>query len=171
MDNRLQSVHLHYPRRQEFRLAREQLLQAQGRETVLHEGETPLAPVEGGEPAGSQTDTVSVPLPFRFALLDGDVVHPLKFGLNTIGRSSQNDVVLSANYVSRRHCAIVVHATSGCEIFDLASRNGTFLNDTSLQRARILRNGDFIRICDRKLVFVEHCEPASLNNQDTQQIS
>lgn len=171
MDARLQSVHLHYPRRQEFRLAREQLLRMQGRETALHQGETPLAPVEGGAPASSEANTLSVGLPFRFALLDGDVVHPLKYGLNTIGRSSQNDVILNENYVSRRHCAIVVHASSGCEIFDLASRNGTYLNDCSLQRARILRNGDFIRICDRKLVFVEHCEPASLNDQDTQHIS
>jgi len=38
-----------------------------------------------------------------------------------------NDVVLQDAYVSRRHCAILIHLTGErCELHDIASKNGTF---------------------------------------------
>ena len=51
-----------------------------------------------------------------------------KVGLNTVGRMPDNDVVVQDAYVSRRHCAIVVHTGDRCEVHDIASKNGTYLN-------------------------------------------
>jgi len=168
VDPRLQSVHLTYPRRQEFRQAREDVLHARGNETLQLEGEMPAARIEERGPVDSQANTASIELPFRYALMDGDEVFPLKVGLNTVGRASENDVILKENYVSRRHCAIVVHASSGCEIFDMASRNGTFLNDRTLKAPHTLRSGDRVRICDRTFTFVERAAPSDSFVNDTQ---
>ena len=169
MDARLQSIHLSFPRRQEFRQAREEILQARGNETLLLEGEIPPARVDTPiiDAAHSNANTALIELPFRFALTDGDVVYPLKIGLNSIGRSSDNDVILKEHYVSRRHLAIVVHTSDGCEVFDMASRNGTFLNDSTLSQPRFLRSGDRIRICDRSFTFVERAAPSGSFDHDT----
>jgi hypothetical protein len=166
----LQSVHLPFPRRQEFRDAREDILQARGQHTIAQEGETPPARVDSPAnlPLDSQANTASIELPCRFALMEGNTIYPLKVGLNTLGRSSENDVVLKEHYISRRHCAIVVHVGSACEVFDMASRNGTFLNDHSLTGSHRLRSGDRIRICDRSFIFIERAAPSDSFINDTQ---
>jgi pSer/pThr/pTyr-binding forkhead associated (FHA) protein len=64
-----------------------------------------------------------------------------------------NDVVLKDASVSRRHCAIVVHATRGCELHDTASKNGTYLNGKRIGGPTRLINGDQIRLCEVTLVF------------------
>jgi pSer/pThr/pTyr-binding forkhead associated (FHA) protein len=171
VDPRLQSVHLPYPRRQEFRDAREDILQARGTQTLVQEGETPPACLDSplrDAPIDSQANTASIELPFRFALVEGNNVFPLKVGLNTLGRSSENDVVLKEHYVSRRHCAIIVHVGSACEVFDMASRNGTFLNENTLKGPLRLRSGDRIRICDRSFIFIERAAPSDSFVHDTQ---
>jgi pSer/pThr/pTyr-binding forkhead associated (FHA) protein len=71
-----------------------------------------------------------------------------------VGRAPDNDVVISDAYVSRRQCAILVHAGDGCELHDVASKNGTFLNGQKLDGPTLLHDGDEIRMCDRQLVFV-----------------
>ena len=38
---------------------------------------------------------------------------PLKVGLNTLGRSSDNDVIIAEEFVSRRHCTILIHLHDG----------------------------------------------------------
>src|SRR4029077_10818301 len=75
---------------------------------------------------------VPVPKDLQFWLLDKEFVYPPRIGLNTIGRSPENDVVVKDGYVSRRHCAILVHAGDGCELHDTASKNGTFINGRKL---------------------------------------
>jgi pSer/pThr/pTyr-binding forkhead associated (FHA) protein len=99
----------------------------------------------------------------RFWLVDRNSVYPLKTGLNTIGRSPENDVVLQDAYVSRRHCAILVHAGDGCEVHDTASKNGTFLNGRKLAGPSRLQSGDEIRMCDCQLIFMSKAgeEPPS----------
>lgn len=91
----------------------------------------------------------------QFLLVDKDYVYPLRVGLNTVGRLADNDVVVPDAYVSRRHCAIVVHATNGCELHDVASKNGTFLNGCKINGPTRLNSGDEIRMCNRQLVFVK----------------
>jgi hypothetical protein len=94
----------------------------------------------------------------RYVLIDhqADLLYPLKTGLNTIGRLPDNDIVFEEDTVSRRHCAILVHAWGGCELHDTASRNGTFLNGQPFWRPIPLASGDQIRLCRRLLHLV--CE-------------
>ena len=87
-------------------------------------------------------------------LSDDQYIYPLKVGLNTVGRSSDNDVVVSDCFISRRHCAILVHSRNGYELHDTASKNGVFLNGARLDCPASLKSGDTIRICERQFVFV-----------------
>jgi pSer/pThr/pTyr-binding forkhead associated (FHA) protein len=154
-DPRLNSMHLPAARREDFRAARADMLHACGAETVL-----------GAKPASGTAQQTAVfrggqPLPAgaTFVLLDGDAVHPLKFGINTVGRMPDNDVVLPDPYVSRRHVAIVVHIRHGCEIHDFASKNGTLVNGKRVQGRAELRSGDRIQLSDRVLVFMTALPP------------
>jgi hypothetical protein len=151
-DPRLCSIHLEtLPRRQEYRRAREQLLNACGQQTLAID-QAQFAALRSGlapppeSPAG-QTAT-------KFWLVDRDAFYPLKVGLNTIGRMPDNDVAVLDGSVSRRHCAVVVHATRGCELYDTASKNGTFLNGERVSAPTPLKPGDQIRLCERQFIFV-----------------
>jgi pSer/pThr/pTyr-binding forkhead associated (FHA) protein len=88
-----------------------------------------------------------------YVLRDGPATYPLKMGLNTVGRLPDNDVVIADPYISRRHCAIVIHANNQCEIQDIASKNGTIVNGQPIQRPSRLQPGDSITLCDRKIIF------------------
>ena len=74
-------------------------------------------------------------------LSDGEFIYPLHVGVNTLGRSSNNDVVVEDAYSSRRHCAILVHSSETFELHDTASKNGTYLNGTRLSGPAPLRVG------------------------------
>ena len=86
--------------------------------------------------------------------MDRDSVYELKVGLNTIGRMSDNDVSVPDGGVSRRHCVIVVHATKACELYDTASKNGTFLNGERVSGPAVLTPGDRIHMYRRLFVFL-----------------
>ena len=62
-------------------------------------------------------------------------------------------------FISRRHCAILVHASRGCELHDTASKNGTFLNEAKLAKPTRLKCGDKIRVCDRQFIFLIKGQP------------
>ncbi|MBY0524316.1 MAG: FHA domain-containing protein [Gemmataceae bacterium] len=141
----LNSVHLHaLPRRQDYRRAREFALRARGADTIAAERITPTA-------IRTKLDARGI---VRYVLVEGDAIFPLKVGLNTLGRFLDNDIVLGEGHISRRHCALVVHAGSGCELHDLASKNGTLLNGQRLTRPTWLVSGDQIRLCDRHFTFL-----------------
>ena len=61
-----------------------------------------------------------------------------------IGRSSELDLVLIEDMVSRKHACITL-ASGGITIADLGSTNGTFVNGEKVQRAQ-LKEGDRILI-------------------------
>src|SRR5215210_675536 len=128
LDVRLNSVHLEAPRRQEFRAARDRLLGARGGETMAAERLTGLDGPDDGNTAIRNLPGVSAAAPARYVLMDADYTYPLKVGLNTVGRMPDNDVVVPDAYVSRRHCAVLVHTGDRCELHDVASKNGTYLN-------------------------------------------
>jgi len=159
-DPRLNSIHLELPRRQEFRAARELLLNGRGDQTICAERQGGFAPcppnVTGvGQVGGG--DAVAA----RFVLVDKECVYPLKTGLNTIGRLPDNDVIVEDGYVSRRHCAVLVHADDRCELHDVASKNGTLLNGQKIEGPTNLKSGDEIRMCARNLVFVSRVADAA----------
>jgi hypothetical protein len=152
-DPRLNSIHLELPRRQNFRAARDLLLNARGSHTLCAEA--------AGDPRGPSPNLTAIDQPgadealaAKFVLMDRDYVYPLKVGLNTIGRMPDNDVVLEDAYVSRRHCAVLVHLGDSCDLHDVASKNGTFLNGRKIEGPTRLKSGDEIRMCNKNLVFV-----------------
>jgi pSer/pThr/pTyr-binding forkhead associated (FHA) protein len=56
---------------------------------------------------------------------------PLKAGLNSFGRKTENDVTIADPYVSGKHGVIEV-AADGLFFTDIGSTNGTMLNDAKL---------------------------------------
>jgi hypothetical protein len=152
-DPRLNSVHLEAPRRQLFRHARDMLLNARGWQTLAAENAESLE--HSSHPHTIvQKESNAPPTDLRFWLADREFIYPLKIGLNTVGRAPENDVVVQDAYVSRRHCAVLVHAGDGCELHDTASKNGTFLNGKKIGGPTTLNPGDEIRMCDRQFVFL-----------------
>jgi hypothetical protein len=157
-DPRFNSVHLPAPRRQDYRRARVVLFDACGNHTLV------AAEPKSAEPSGSHTihqnlKDVAPPVESEFWLMDRDYIYPLKPGLNSLGRSPDNDVVVPDEFISRRHCAIVVHVHNhAVELHDTASKNGTFLNGSRLGNPMRLRPGDEIRVCDRRFTLVSRDE-------------
>lgn len=70
--------------------------------------------------------------------------HPLKPGEMIIGRSSQAQLQIDHESVSRRHARIVL-TESGVLVADLGSTNGTYVNDEPVQE-RQLTHGDLIKV-------------------------
>ncbi len=72
----------------------------------------------------------------------------LENDVTTIGRGRDNDIVLASDCVSRRH-ARIERRGEGMYIVDLASTNGTFVNEERKPvRERRLARGDQLRIGD-----------------------
>jgi pSer/pThr/pTyr-binding forkhead associated (FHA) protein len=90
---------------------------------------------------------------FTFYLKDGVNVYPLHFGMNSVGRLPDNDVVIRDECVSRRHCAIVIHSDMRVELHDVASKNGTLLNGKKIPQPTKLQTGDRITLCNRQFTF------------------
>jgi hypothetical protein len=77
----------------------------------------------------------------------------LRQGDTKIGRSSQCEVrILGDDEISREHCLIRVSGQQH-QLYDLASRNCTYLNDSQVREARTLRDGDLIRVGNTVLSF------------------
>src|SRR3954453_20436107 len=97
-DSHLNSVHLDFQRRDDFRHAREALLSARGNRTISLESFDAPGPANGshtmieGPPAGIPENT-------DYWLLDQDAIYPLKIGINAIGRLPDNDVVVPVPYI------------------------------------------------------------------------
>lgn len=64
--------------------------------------------------------------------------------IKTIGRAQGADIIVDAALVSRIHCRLEAQ-TDGLTVLDLASTNGTFVNDQRIERAR-LAVGDRLRV-------------------------
>ena len=153
-DHPLNSMHLEWPRREVFRRARAHLFNSCGEQTRLGG----VLERSDPQPIGVSNTLVQnledrLPEGLDFGLMDKESIYPLKVGVNTIGRLRDNDVVIEDPHVSRRHCAIVIHASNGIELHDGASKNGTFLNGARLSGPTPLSAGDEIRMCDSQLIF------------------
>lgn len=152
-DPRLNSLHLDPTRRQDFRRAREALLQTRGNETIYAERRRDEEADPGTTFIHNNKGNAPAPGTLEVWLVDREYIYPLKIGLNTMGRSADNDVVVEDLYVSRRHCAILVHSDNACVLQDVASKNGTFINGVRIGGPTSLKAGDEIRICNRHFVF------------------
>ncbi len=151
-DYNLNSMHLEAPRREEFRQARARLLDALGDLTRMADKGPP--PSAGDSRTIIQELEERMPPGVEYVLMDQNHTYPLKVGLNTIGRLPDNDVILEDPYVSRRHCAVLIHTDRRSELHDVASKNGTYLNGSKIVGPALLSSGDEIRLCERQLVFI-----------------
>lgn len=62
-----------------------------------------------------------------------------------VGRDEDCQLRLSSSLVSRQHCALDVRA-DGIWVRDLASQNGTYVNDVAVTEPLLLRAGDILRV-------------------------
>jgi len=96
-------------------------------------------PSQSGMP-GSKLIKIRLALkgrPVQSYTFDKDVI--------TVGRSPDCDIVLDNAGVSRNHVRIVQTPGGYYEVEDLGSSNGTFVNDTQVQR-EYLMNNDVVRV-------------------------
>jgi pSer/pThr/pTyr-binding forkhead associated (FHA) protein len=63
----------------------------------------------------------------------------------TIGRATGADFILDAALVSRVHCRLRVLEDGALEVKDLESTNGTFVNGTRIETARVAP-GDTLKV-------------------------
>lgn len=71
-----------------------------------------------------------------------------------IGRSSKNAIVIADDRSSRRH-AEVFYENEAWKVRDLGSRNGTFVDGTSVQSVHSLQTGQVIQVAGVSMSFVE----------------
>ncbi|BBX95410.1 transcriptional regulatory protein EmbR [Mycobacterium lacus] len=78
--------------------------------------------------------------------------YPLVATTTRIGRSPDNDIILSGAKVSRHHAAIVDTGSSFI-IVDLRSVNGVYVSGRRIHTSASLTEGDRIRIAEHQLIF------------------
>jgi hypothetical protein len=86
----------------------------------------------------------------------------------TIGRATENTVMLDHTTVSKNH-AMLVKNGSEYKLFDFHSTNGTYVNDERIAVA-LLRNGDRIRMGDVEVCYEVAAAEPTASVQRTQQI-
>lgn len=77
----------------------------------------------------------------------------------TIGRSSENQIVIRDDRVSRVHAEICMPA-GGWGVRDLGSRNGTLVSGQQVDGTRLLSDGDTIQIADCLMTFTTRLSDA-----------
>jgi diguanylate cyclase (GGDEF)-like protein len=85
--------------------------------------------------------------------------YPLSDHLLVIGRGEDCDIKLTDHSVSRRH-ARIDQVNDGFYVSDQNSTNGTFVNDKQIDTARLLRDGDYLRVgnCLYRYLAAENIE-------------
>jgi pSer/pThr/pTyr-binding forkhead associated (FHA) protein len=148
-DPRLDGSHLEVPRQDKYDTTVNEMLDHRGWGTFVCDSLTRRPRLPWVPPLRH------TPLPggtyFLIDLADGRR-RPLRVGINAIGRLEENDLILTAPPISRRHCVVLVHATGSCEVYDTVSRNGTWVNHREVRRV-FLFPGDLLALCDYKFVL------------------
>ena len=88
----------------------------------------------------------------RMYLASADRQFPLTEGEVVIGRARDAAVRIDSGGVSRRHARILVQGAEA-RVEDLGSKNGTFVAGEQLSGARLLQDGDEIRVGPVALTF------------------
>jgi pSer/pThr/pTyr-binding forkhead associated (FHA) protein len=109
---------------------------------VLTPGQAQAAGLVGRTPSVQTGRLVVVESPS----LDPGLVRVLDSTAVTLGRGAQNDLALdSDDFASARHARIEPRR-DGVWVQDIGSTNGTYVNGARISKARVLRNGDVIRV-------------------------
>ena len=78
-------------------------------------------------------------------------------GVKTIGRATGADFIVDAPLVSRVHCRLTALPSGDLEVRDLESTNGTFVNGTRIETAR-LASGDRLLVGRMELIALRDAE-------------
>ena len=81
--------------------------------------------------------------------------YPLSKKAVCIGRSTANDICLNNDTISSRHAEITQSRTGAVHLFDLASANGVYVNETKVTQLE-LHDGDVIELGEVRLRFTAH---------------
>jgi pSer/pThr/pTyr-binding forkhead associated (FHA) protein len=96
-------------------------------------------------------------MPFRIVFIEGPETgasYPLPPGQGiVVGRSPTAQVILRDHGVSRAHCQIRA-CQHYCEVDDLGSTNGTFVNDQRITEG-VVRAGDIVALGTSRFQIVE----------------
>lgn len=82
----------------------------------------------------------------------GDHRFPLSAGTFVIGRATDAAIHIDSGGVSRQHARILVSGREA-RIEDLGSKNGTFVDGLPVAAARLLKDGDEVRVGPIALTF------------------
>ena len=74
-----------------------------------------------------------------------------------IGRSTENDIVLSHPAVSRHHCRIQRNHQGKICLYDCSSANGVMINGKHVSEPTMLQDKDVIQILDFALLYSSEC--------------
>ena len=82
----------------------------------------------------------------------GGLVTELKVdsGVLSIGRTTENDIVLPSASISRNHCRLEIQNGSAA-IVDLKSSNGVYVDDTRIKERVLINENKHIRLGDYRL--------------------
>lgn len=99
---------------------------------------------------------------FVLILLSGETqtIYPIVDMSTTIGRAPNNTIQFASTNVSRHH-AVIERGPNACEIVDLDSTNGTYVNDQRIAKhaTNVLEDGVLLRIGDVELRFETEDSP------------
>lgn len=82
-----------------------------------------------------------------------------------IGRAESNAVLLDDDLCSRFHAEIFRTSAGQWAVRDCGSRNGTRVNETTLEKDHVLQSGDEIGVGRNNLVFVTHLAELKPENE------
>lgn len=122
----------------------------QDRETLMMD----TLPVLGA--GGGEGETMIIATPKLVSVnnaTEGSVVQ-LGMGTTSLGRSPDNDIHVTEDRVSRKHCQITF-GPGGYALYDLNSENGTFVNGQRI-REHFLQDGDIIQVGTFKYLYRDH---------------
>jgi hypothetical protein len=102
----------------------------------------PVAPAATGQPKLITVNPVA-PLPAEYSLLKDEM---------SLGRGTENDLVVPHASVSRAH-ARIQRRNGAYQLVDLNSTNGTFLNDQQVHGAVSLPTGSEVRLGEVSFIF------------------
>ena len=85
---------------------------------------------------------------------NGQIIETKELGEGSykIGRSSECDIQLKSQQISKQHALLVIKGTKAA-IIDLGSANGVFVNGARISSAKALSPGDEVQIGNTRFRF------------------
>lgn len=84
----------------------------------------------------------------------------------TIGRSSENDIVINDPKVSRVHCQIVQFDNGTFGVVDFGSTNGTFVNGQRVHGQVALKKGDKVQVVKNEVPWLQYFSVAGIKRKN-----